>query len=191
MKIEPILPGSYYHIYNQGVNRENIFFEEMNYGYFLKLYEKYISTIADTYAYCLMPNHFHLLVKIKDIDIKSQDYPQAILRISSTNSQFSKFFNSYAKSINKSYNRTGSLFIHPFKRKKINSEKYLIQLIIYIHFNPQNHGFENDFRNYTYSSYHKIVRQDNTFIAGEKVLEWFDGIDNFIDCHRIQRPLNP
>lgn len=50
--------GIVYHIYNRGNNGETIFPEERNYGYFLQLYEKYISSIADTFAYCLMPNHF-------------------------------------------------------------------------------------------------------------------------------------
>ena len=59
-------PGVYYHIYNRGNNRENLFLENRNYPYFLTLYEKHIEPIADTYAYCLMRNHFHLLVKIKE-----------------------------------------------------------------------------------------------------------------------------
>jgi len=58
--------GVYYHIYNRGNNRENLFLEEKNYPYFLFLYEKHIEPVADTYAYCLMRNHFHLLVRIKE-----------------------------------------------------------------------------------------------------------------------------
>lgn len=58
--------GKYYHIYNRGNNREDLFKVSDNYQHFLKLYEKYISPIADTYAWVLMKNHFHLLVRIKD-----------------------------------------------------------------------------------------------------------------------------
>jgi hypothetical protein len=59
-------PGNFYHVYNRGNNRQRIFFEERNYLYFLRLFEKYLSPLVDVYAYCLMPNHFHLLIRIKD-----------------------------------------------------------------------------------------------------------------------------
>jgi putative transposase len=61
-------PGCYYHIYNRGNNRENIFFEKENYSYFLKLYFKHIESIADTYVYGLLQNHFHFLVKTKTVE---------------------------------------------------------------------------------------------------------------------------
>ncbi len=61
----PLIHGNYYHIYNRGNNREDIFIEPPNYSYFLSLYAKYIDPVADTYAYCLLRNHFHLLVRIK------------------------------------------------------------------------------------------------------------------------------
>ena len=60
--------GHYYHIYNRGNNREDIFIQERNYRYFLRLYAKHIEPMADTYAYCLLRNHFHFLVRIKDLD---------------------------------------------------------------------------------------------------------------------------
>ncbi len=65
-KTTPILHGQYYHIYNCGINGVNLFREEMNYNHFLKLYDKYIEPVAETYAWCLMPNHFHLLVRVKE-----------------------------------------------------------------------------------------------------------------------------
>ena len=61
----PLQPDSYYHVFNRGVNRQNLFFEGRNYGYFLQLYAHHIEPVADTYAYCLLPNHFHLLVRVK------------------------------------------------------------------------------------------------------------------------------
>ena len=67
-KITPLQYGQYYHIYNRGNNRENIFIEERNYRYFLQLYAKHVAPVADTYAYCLLRNHFRLLVRIKDPD---------------------------------------------------------------------------------------------------------------------------
>ena len=61
----PLLYDTYYHIYNRGVNRDNIFIEERNYEYFMQLYAKYIEPVAATYAYCLLKNHFHVLIRVK------------------------------------------------------------------------------------------------------------------------------
>ena len=61
----PLLYDTYYHIYNRGTNGENIFVQERNYEHFLKLYEKHILPVADTFAYCLLRNHFHISVRIK------------------------------------------------------------------------------------------------------------------------------
>jgi REP element-mobilizing transposase RayT len=64
---QPIVHGNYYHIYNRGNNGIDIFLETENYYHFLRLYAKYINPIAETFAWCLLKNHFHILVKIKDI----------------------------------------------------------------------------------------------------------------------------
>jgi len=60
--------GSYYHIYNRGNNKESIFLDEDNYLYFLTKWKKYLHPFVDTLAYCLMPNHFHFLIKVKPED---------------------------------------------------------------------------------------------------------------------------
>lgn len=62
---QPLLPDCVYHIYNHANGSENLFRNEENYHYFLSKYAEYIFPIADTYAYCLMPNHFHLMVRIR------------------------------------------------------------------------------------------------------------------------------
>lgn len=108
--------GKFFHIYNRGNNGENIFIEERNYHYFLLLYEKYILPVADTFAFCLLMNHFHLFVRIKSegeiikgMDLQGLDDVEG-LKIPDPTNQFSIFFNAYAKAINKAYGRTGSLF---------------------------------------------------------------------------------
>ncbi len=64
--IVPLEYGKFYHIYNRGINSQNIFFNKENYLYFMQLYGKYIENIAETFAWCFMPKHFHFLVRIKD-----------------------------------------------------------------------------------------------------------------------------
>ena len=185
----PLEHGKYYHVYNRGNNRENIFAEERNYPYFLKLYAHHIEPIADTFAYCLMRNHFHLLVRIKTEEEIQETLrvSEQTLRVSKTlrvYQVFSNFFNAYTKAINKAYGRTGSLFEHPFGRIQVTSEAYYSRLVIYIHRNPQKHGFVGDFRDWPYSSYHALLSTKPTHLKREDVLNWFGDLDNLVATHQ-------
>ena len=184
----PLQHGQYYHIYNRGNNRENLFYEERNYRHFLKLYARYIEPVADTYAYCLLRNHFHALVRIKTEKEQEQTFRVSetlkVFKVLNPSRQFSNLFNAYAKAINKAYQRTGSLFQHPFGRILVTSDAYFVHLIAYIHCNPQKHGFVDDFRNWTYSSYHAILSQKPTRLKRDEVLAWFDGAAAFQASHR-------
>lgn len=169
MKYEPLQSGYYYHIFNQGNNKENIFIEEENYNYFLDKIKKYVCPVANIWSYCLLKNHFHLLIHTKE-NISDKNISLA----------FSNLFNSYSKSINKRYNRTGSLFRDRFKRKKINSEEYLKSLLVYININPVLQGFESDAKNYKHSSYLAILSDKPTLLMRDDILELFDSRKNFI-----------
>ncbi len=184
----PLEPGCFYHIYNRGNNREVIFKEEKNYAYFLKLWKKHISPVADTYVYCLLGNHFHVLVKIKEtvLSAKSSDHS----RMNEAEQCFANFFNAYAKGFNKTYNRTGKLFEERFKRKKVDNEHYFTQLIYYIHANPQRHGLIYDFRDYPHSSYYSILSEGQTSLMRTAVIDWFGGKDLFEAFHHsLQKEL--
>ena len=186
-KTIPLEYGNYYHIYNRGNNRENIFFEERNYHHFLKLYVKYIVPIADTYAYCLLKNHFHFLVRIKTIEEQQAETCEVFKtsQVLNPTQQFSNFFNSYTKSINKSYGRSGSLFQKRFGRVLVDSDRYLTCLVTYIHHNPQKHNFVDDFRIWPYSSYPAIRYQKSSRLQTKRVLDWFEGGDSFDQLHQI------
>lgn len=189
----PLQAGSYYHIYNRGNNREKLFFEERNYEYFLKLYIRYVSPIADTFAYCLMGNHFHLLVRIKTEEeyiqlIKTSQYSYPDNNFQKETFQpskhFSNLFNAYTKAINKAYGRTGSLFEECFKRLPVTSDSYFLNLIFYIHYNPQKHGFVDNFRDWRWSSYEPLNALQSNFLKRDEVLNWFGGPRQYQEYHQ-------
>ncbi len=187
-----------------------MFLETKNYEYFLKLYEKYIPGVAETFAWVLMPNHFHFLVHIKEEESIDFNPRKKIIKekvvaefknrslISSADfdttadftyerykpeQQFSNLFNAYAQAVNKKYHRTGSLFEHPFHRKEVDHYKYFKQLILYIHNNPVHHGFYNHAVEYPWSSYLTCISEKQTKLERDKVIGWFDSVDEFKRAH--------
>src|SRR2546423_8557090 len=155
-EIERLEEGNFYHIYNRGINGGNIFQDQINYPYFLNRFQEYAMEVFDTLAYCLLRNHYHLLIYVKEnIVIPRKDGNGDIKLVASR--QFGHFLNAYAQSYNEMYNRTGSLFEKPFKRKSIESEEYLTSLVLYIHNNAIHHGLVSDFREWPHSSFHDLV----------------------------------
>jgi len=186
--------GNYYHIYNRGNNGINVFLEDENYYHFLRLYAKYIEPIAETYAWCLLKNHFHLLVRIKenveiiesDLTYNTTDKPKVI----EPSRQFSHLFNAYTQAINKRHHRTGSLFEKNFERKLVTTENYFQQLIYYIHNNPVHHGFVKQMSLYPWSSYETIVSDKPTMLKRDEVIKLFGDKENFINYHSSQQNTN-
>lgn len=175
----PFEPHGFYHIYNRGNNKENLFKEDKNYSFFLGKWEKYLVPHTDIWSYCLMPNHFHFLIKIKDhSSFAEKDDANKFLE-----NQFKRLFSSYTLSFNKVYVRTGSLFQKRFKRVKIDSQSYLFALIHYIHHNPIHHKFADDFSGWKYSSYSAIIGEGTTTVSRSEVLSLFGGKTGFVEFH--------
>ena len=203
----PLQYDTFYHIYNRGINGENIFIEERNYVHFLNLCEKYIEPVADVFAYCLLRNHFHVLVRIKTeqetlkvfskdiryckqkrLAINCETLEKEFLefwdeKLKYPSKKFSDFFNAYAKAINATYGRTGSLFQHPFGRVIVTGDMQFYRIVTYIHQNPQKHGFVDDFRDWKYSSYGVILSDKPTHLKREDVMEWFGDAKKFQSHH--------
>jgi REP element-mobilizing transposase RayT len=181
--------GGYYHIYNRGNNGDTIFFDEENYGYFFSLYLKYIYPIADTFCWCLLKNHFHFLIRIKELDeieLEQLSYSKQITVSKdkvNPSGQFSHLFNACTQAINKKYHRTGSVFEKPFQRKIIATQDYFIKLIFYIHNNPVHHGLVKNISDYKWSSYHSIVSSKPTYLLRNEVIDRFDDLKNFKMYH--------
>jgi putative transposase len=204
---EPLKPEKFYHIYNHGIGSDAIFFNDDNYIYFLKKFTEFVSPVANTYAYCLMPNHFHFLVQIKsekevfeflkeneklpDENISLTAFKALSAGVTEINffslhisKQFSNFFNGYSQALNKQQGRRGSLFLRSFKRKEIASSEYLKSLILYIHSNPVHHGFVSNISNWKYSSYHSLISDKTTQLKRNEVIELFEDIDNLKFSHQ-------
>jgi len=189
-KIEPFTYGNFYHVYNRGINSCDIFRENKNYDYFLKLFDRYITPVADIFAWALMPNHFHFLVKVRDEnEIIATSTPDRVLnpvrgtKTGTPSQQMSKLFNSYAQAFNKRFTRHGGLFERPFKRKIIETEDYLRNVLLYIHNNPVHHNFCEHPDEYPWSSYPTCVSTKPTKLKREQVIAWFDNVANFKYLH--------
>jgi REP element-mobilizing transposase RayT len=175
MKYEPLTEDSYYHIYNCGNNKEDLFIDDDNYAYFLKLMKKYLLTTCDILSYCLLKNHFHLLIKAKP-NMESKIISQS----------FSNLFNAYSKAINKKYELNGSLFRDRFSRIRIGNEDYLKSLIVYVHTNPVHHGFTNNYESYKHSSYKAMISSGPTSLLRDFVIGLFEDKKNFTYVHKTK-----
>jgi len=179
---EPFEFGCYFHVFNHARGKDNIFGSEKDFDLFLELISTYILNIAQIYAYCLMPNHFHFLCRIKEVELPKKfidkhesDY---------VSHQWGNVQNTFSKKKNYRTGNRGGLFCQSINRNLITSEEYLQMCIVYIHNNPVNHGFCRLPENWKYSSYNAIISNEPTNIEREEVFYWFENCQNFIDYHR-------
>lgn len=190
-------PDQVYHIYNRANGDENLFRESQNYRFFLQKYFAYINPVAETYAYCLLPNHFHAMIRIKAIsDIedslggktfqKFETFGKLISR------QFASLFSAYTQAFNKMYGRKGSLFTPNIKRKQVNQEAYFTRLIIYIHNNPVKHGLVKDAWDWPYSSIQEFKAKGTDHatknghlepLLKQNIINWFGDFRTFETLH--------
>jgi REP element-mobilizing transposase RayT len=186
--ITPILGNNYYHIFNRGNNNQRIFFNETNYNCFLKLYKKLLGNCCETLAYCLISNHFHLLIKTNKTIRYEKDSQEIVLTDVEEvgyyiSEQFRRLFLNYAQIVKSQEEIKGSIFTKPFRRLLIEREDYLEYLIFYIHYNPVKHSVQDNFKSYKYSSYKCITSTKNTGVSRDHVLELFGSLNDFIEYH--------
>lgn len=207
-------PHTSFHIFNHANGFENVFLEPENYRFFLEKYRQHISPIAETFAYCLMPNHFHLVIRIRkrktivnlflnhlnSTNNSNHTFPKVknfgkseIIKEESISDktielflskQFANFFSCYTQSFNKMYKRMGSLFIKNFKREVINDKQHFYNVVIYTHRNPVHHGFRTNFSDWPYSSYFDVLEMKSDIIELEKLLKTFGNREKFFEMHR-------
>jgi REP element-mobilizing transposase RayT len=178
--------GNYYHIYNRGAGRAPIFFGDGNYDYCLDLVARYQERYGATViAYCLMPNHYHLLLKQE------------------TDEPLSKFvsvvFNAYAQAVNRQEGRTGALFEGRFRHVWVDREEYLVHLCRYIHLNPVEAKLVLHPEEWPYSNYQEWIGQraevlrDEGFI-GERFPTtdaYRQFVEDYQDYQRVNEKIGP
>ncbi len=138
------LKNHFYHFYNRGIDRKAIFREHDNYLFVIKKIKSYKTELnLSVLAYCLLPNHYHLLIR-QDNDNPAGMLPQRV-------------FNSYSKAFNKRYQRSGTIFEGPYKVVLIQDNRQLLHICRYIHVNPINHGLVKEIRQWHYSNYFECI----------------------------------
>ncbi|MBN2549366.1 MAG: transposase [Anaerolineales bacterium] len=150
-------PGGVYHVFNRGSHRVSIFHEPENYIFVLRKIKQHQQELNLTLlAYCLMPNHYHFLIR------QDGDQPARLLS--------QRVFNSYSKAYNKRYQHSGTLFEGPYRVRPVLESAHLLHLCRYIHANPVKDGLVKQPGNWPYSNYLEWVGQrdgslvDRTFV---------------------------
>jgi putative transposase len=186
-KLALLVSEGTFHVYNRANGNEKIFLSDENHRFFVKKFKLYILPVAQVYCYCLMPNHFHFLIRIKPEKemeeffgtekIKKYGFEKLVSK------QFSNLFSCYTQAFNKLGGRMGSLFMKNFKRKQVNDDSYFKNLVYYIHHNPLEAGLTKNISDYKYSSYYSIVKNESDFILRDDLLAVFEDLENFILFH--------
>ncbi len=171
--VKQFIENGFYHLYNRGVEKRDIFVEDQDYNVFLGYLKKYLnpgkgsdplqdahslSREIDLISFCLMPNHFHFLVRQNTINGITK-----LMRAICTN---------YVMYFNKKYDRVGTLFQGKYKGILIDNDTYLLHLSRYIHLNPV--GMGSDPKSYPYSSYSYYLGTKNAeWLKPKEVLDFF------------------
>ena len=134
------VPGHFYHLYNRGAHHLSIFREDDNYLFVLRKMKHYCRTLSlMPVAYCLLPNHYHYLIR------QDGPHPAGLLP--------QRVYNSYSKAYNKRYSHSGTLFEGSYRVIPVEEDPYLLHLCRYIHANPVIHGLVDEVADWPYSNY--------------------------------------
>lgn len=151
------IQGEYYHIYNRGARRVSLFHSEREYSFVIRLLVDYTKALGiSMIAYCLLPNHYHWLVR-QDGTHRAGLLPQRV-------------FNSYSKAYHKLHGTSGTLFEGRFKAIPVNQEAYLRSLCAYIHGNPVHHGLAIAPELWPYSNYLDWISDRQTILVDPRFI---------------------
>lgn len=170
---QELIPGAYYHIYNRAVAGESIFSSKWSVVAFMSRWNTYIEPYTEAVAYCLMPNHFHFMLRVKpaekwDEKTLRQEKTQASAKFLAGQSTHNDFLvhqmvralSGFALSYNQRKKRHGSVFQEGLKRICLRTESRLWWQLCYTHHNAIHHGFASDYDEWAHSSYHDYEVRD-------------------------------
>lgn len=185
----PLVTGEFYHIYNRGSEKKNIFTQARDFKRFLKTFYYYqfvgpkpsfskfaksdlnsfrpdpTKKLVSILCYCLMSNHFHFLVK----QLKENGISIFLSQIS----------NSYTKFFNTKYTRIGALLQGTFKAVRIETDEQLVHVSRYIHLNPIVVGLVKNLKDYPWSSYREYINNSPSICSLEEVLSLFSSSEKY------------
>jgi REP element-mobilizing transposase RayT len=168
-RTEVFQKDSVFHVYNRGCNKSKIFIEEENYVFLINKVRKYSKEFdISVIAYCLMPNHYHFILK--------QNGELGL------NKCVQNIFNSYAKAINKRYKRSGTLFEGKFKANEIYEDTTVLEVCRYVHRNPLEAGLVKNLEDWQYSNYPEWIRLRNGDLCDEEFIA-----NNFPNPHDYKK----
>ncbi|WP_026904854.1 hypothetical protein [Pedobacter glucosidilyticus] len=188
---QALQPHQTYHLFSRAVGKEKLFLKDDNYTYFLQKLKQHTQPVANMYAYSLLPNHFHLLMKIKAEEEIIPHYEQVkkIKHTSDTDlsdfimERFSNFLNGYTKAFNKINQRKGALFTDYLKRSIVNTDADFSSYLWYIHKNAVHHSITHHIGEWKHDSYHSLLSDKPTSLLRKEIMDWFGGTEFFIQFH--------
>lgn len=168
-------PNQVFHVYNRGNNRQQIFFTEENYLYFLRKVRVHLSPYCDILAYCLMPNHFHFLIYTNDKTCTPFLINDKETNMTLFSNGVKTLLSSYTKAINRQEKRTGSLFTQNTEAKMVSSDlamfDYSVYCMHYIHKNPVRAGLVQSLADWRYSSFQDYAGLRNGTLCNKELAE--------------------
>lgn len=161
----------WYHVYNRGNNRQKIFFNRNNYLFFLTKCRKQLLNHSNIIAYCLMPNHFHLMLRVKP-EPQTQKRDEKQTGFHPLVQKMATLLSSYAQAVNKQESRSGSLFRSKTKAKKLSDGDnfYGVTCFHYIHQNPVEAGLVQQLKDWEFSSFRDYAGMRNGTLVDKKWL---------------------
>ena len=193
---QPLIPGEIYHLFSRAVGNERLFLNDENYRYFLARLNYHVSPVAELSTYTLLPNHFHLVVRIKQADVVAAHFEmvkQKSYHLLETDlsdfvmERFSNWLNGYTKAFNKLHHRRGGLFMDYLKRSRADTNADLIAFIFYTHKNAVHHGITNQIGDWPHDAYKSLLSNAQTLLLRKDVMELFGGPTGFVQFH--QQPI--
>jgi putative transposase len=164
----------FYHIYNRSFNKQKIFFKEENYVYFIRKLSS-LKPLCEIVAYCLMPDHFHLMAFIpKESEATRLTAQSGLTGIQLISRKLGTILSSYTQAINKQEDRTGSLFQPKTKAKELDKEEYLFNCFHYIHQNPHKSGLVNRIKDYPFSSFNDYYLDRSGICSKDVAYQFMD-----------------